>query len=294
MPQTYAARILSGHELEHFLLSVQGVHGLRLAEGAVSFNAGLTVDIAAITANSCLVNGTLLAAVGATTQTMAAADGTNPRRDVVWVDTTGTIGTTTGTAAAAPALPDIGSVSGGSTVTRLALAEVYVAAGAVSVSGQITDKRQRIFGRGRTLFVQPHAIAGTATLATNRGDFGVTNIGTAAADGSAIFGLALPTNFGVLTKAVIVLSPGQTGTLRYNVATDFGANGEARTANSDSIAATDLAVTADNIVEISMLAALDGVAALDYIGLTFQREGSHANDTITDCYIIGLQLEFWP
>ena len=301
MPATFAARILSGWEIEHWLLSVQGIHGMRLTEGAVTFSAGMTVAIAAITAQSCIVNNTLLGAVGSTTQVMAAADATNPRRDVVWVDTAGVIGTTTGTpaaetATAGPVLPDIGSVSGGSTVTRLALAEVYVAAGATVLSASvITDKRQ-LTGRSVAVDLMVHAITGTATLATSQGDHGAANIGTAAADGGAVFSpWRVPVGFARITTAVVTGFPGQTGDLRHNTATDSGATGEARTLNSDSIATATLAVVANQVIDISVAGALDGIAiaAGDEVGLVFNRLGTDALDTITDFYVTGLHILYW-
>mgnify|MGYP001577441095 CR=1 FL=1 len=299
MPLTYAARILSGWEKEHEALTFGARnHGFRLGgtEGQVTFSAGMTVAIAAITAQSCIVNGTLLAAVGSTTQVMAAADGTNPRRDVVWVDTAGVIGTTTGTAAASPVLPDIGSVSGGSTVTRLALAEVYVAAGATVLSASVIIDKRPLTGRSVAVDLMVHAITGTATLATSQGDHAAANIGTAAADGGAVFSAwRVPVGFARITTAVVTGFPGQTGDLRYDVAVDSGATGEARTLNSDSIAATTQAVVANQVIDISVTGALDGIAiaAGDEVGLVFNRLGSIAADTITDFYVTGLHILYW-
>lgn len=301
MPAVFASRVVSGWELEHSLLHVQQIHGDRLVEGAVSWNAGLTLDIAAISASSCIVNGTLLAAAVAAGQvTLTAADPTNPRRDAVWVNNAGVYGATAGTPAAetattGPALPDIGSVSGGGTVTRLLRAEVYVPANAITVQNQITDKRQRI-GRSVAVDLGVHSITGTATLATNIGDHGAANIGTAAADGSAVMQTwRVPVGFARIITAVITGIAGQTGNLRYSVATDSAATGEARTTNSDSIAATTQAVVADQIIDIDVTAALDGIAiaAGDEVGLTFNRVDTATTDTITDFYVLGLKILYW-
>ena len=287
----YANRSLSGWELEHLGLGIQGVHGLRLAEGAVTWNAGMVLDIAAITAQSAIVNGTLLAAVAGGQVTITAADPTNDRRDAVWVDNTGTFGSTAGTAGASAvtrALPDIGT-------TRLLLAEVYVSAGATTVQNQITDRRQRC-GRLVPVDLMVHAITGTATLATSQGDHAAANIGTAAADGGAVFSpWRVPAGFARIVTAVVTGFPGQTGDLRYSVTTDSGATGEARTLNSDSIATTTQAVTANQLIDIAVTGALDGIAiaAGDEIGLVFNRLGTDALDTITDFYVTGLHILFW-
>jgi len=103
---------------------------------AISPNSGMILDYAAASAGQVQVRGTLLtAAISASTVTIAAADGTNPRIDVVTVDTGGTVAKTDGTAAADPAPPSISA-------TEMALAYVYVAAGVSTInSADITDAR---------------------------------------------------------------------------------------------------------------------------------------------------------
>ena len=112
--------------------------------GQVTTSALLTLNVGAIPAGACVVNGTILGAVSGSTVNIGAADATNPRRDIVYVDTAGAFGVTAGTAAAIPAPPAL-------TAARLALAEVAVAAGATSISsGDIADMRQTLpFGRVR-------------------------------------------------------------------------------------------------------------------------------------------------
>ena len=111
------------------------------AGGAVTANAGMTLSVAAIIANSgVVVNGTLdtTGYAGGTT-VIATADATNPRRDYVWYDGAGAIGNTSGTAGTRPKLPDL-------TAGRIALAEIYVAANDTTISGatEITDRRHNI------------------------------------------------------------------------------------------------------------------------------------------------------
>ena len=105
----------------------------------------------------------------------------------------------------------------------------------------------------------------------------------------------VPVGFARITTAVVTGFPGQTGDLRYDVAVDSGATGEARTLNSDSIAATTQAVVANQVIDISVTGALDGIAiaAGDEVGLVFNRLGSIAADTITEFYVTGLHILYW-
>jgi hypothetical protein len=123
------------------------------------------------------------------------------------------------------------------------------------------------------------------------GDYAGDYIGSASANGNYRIAAAIPTGFGAITKGVAVLISTGDGTMRYSVTTDFAAHGESRTANSDSIASTDLVVTADNLIEIDIRAALTGLAENDYLGLNFLREGAHANDTTSSVIMLGVLLE---
>ncbi|MCR4341804.1 MAG: hypothetical protein NUW01_18165 [Gemmatimonadaceae bacterium] len=139
------------------------------------------------------------------------------------------------------------------------------------------------------IFFSLNGVGGTATF---EGNHQVAPIGNATQDGIAYFSVPIPTGFTTLSKAVIVCYPAQTGDLRYSVATSWGADGEARTANTDAIAATTRAVTADEMDAIDVSAALTGIAAGDYVGLAFTRLGSDVLDTITGFRVLGLLLEY--
>jgi len=95
-----------------------------------------------------------------------------------------------------------------------------------------------------------------------------------------------------LGHVYVLVIPGGTGNLRYHVDTNFGDPcSELYTAHSDSIAATQVAVTVNQITCIDITAAFTGVALGDVVGLEFTREGSHALDTVNaDCYYLGILL----
>lgn len=142
------ARIVNAQFLERLASAHDEQYGFFSdADGAVTAGSGLTVAVAVIPANACVIDGTVETThVAATQQTMSAADATNPRRDLVYVDQAGAIGTVTGTPAASPVLPTLAA-------DRLALAEVYVAASAtVLAASDIEDLRQPL--SRRTVFVR--------------------------------------------------------------------------------------------------------------------------------------------
>jgi hypothetical protein len=98
---------------------------------AVTSNSNMTVAIAA---GIVAVNGVRASVTGANS-TIGTADTTNPRIDLITVNSSGTIATTAGTAAAVPLLPSIPS-------TSVVLAMIYVPVDdTVIATNQITDKR---------------------------------------------------------------------------------------------------------------------------------------------------------
>lgn len=88
----------------------------------------------AVASGTVIVAGTVAAVTGANS-TIGAADGSNPRFDLITVNNSGTLATTAGTAATNPVFPAIPADS-------IVLAAVYVPAGDTDIdSNQITDKR---------------------------------------------------------------------------------------------------------------------------------------------------------
>lgn len=156
----------------------------------------------------------------------------------------------------------------------------------------IDNKFSTLAGRG-IIWVQPHAVTGTATLASSTGDYGGASVGDSSSNGGCYFSWAMPSDFTTLHSAIIVfLNPAGSGTIRYNVTTDFAADGENPQTNSDSISSSEQAIVDAKVTTQSIAAALTGLAASDFVGLLFTREGSHANDTLTTVVVLGILLEY--
>ncbi len=149
-------------------------------------------------------------------------------------------------------------------------------------------------GSAKSQLILGHAISGTATLSNFSSNiYSATLIGSASADGIVGFNARMPTGATSVSKALVLCMSEETGVLRYSVSSAFAAEGEAHSANTDSIAETDTgSVTGSVQREIDVTAALTGVAANDTIGLQFTREGAHANDTLTILKVWGLYLEY--
>lgn len=143
MPNDFvASRALPAQSLTRLAAGVEGTYVFpEDAGGAVTPSSGLTLNVAAITANRVTINGVLEStAYAGGTVTLDAAD-INPRRDIIYYDQTGAVGKHTGTAVAVTA------TTGPSTPSleddEIAVAEVYVAGSAVTIAaGDIVDRRQ--------------------------------------------------------------------------------------------------------------------------------------------------------
>ena len=139
MVATFTSRVVSIEQMGRIGAAIDGTFGMLAAEGAVTTSANLTVAVAAITASSYVIAGNkITTAYAGGTVTSDAADGSNPRIDIVTIDTSGTVAIAKGTAAATPIPPTIGA-------TKLELAMLLVASSATSfTSNDIIDRRQRI------------------------------------------------------------------------------------------------------------------------------------------------------
>ena len=102
-----------------------------VAGGAVTTNSNMTVAVAA---GTVLING-LHYTISAGNGTIATADSSNPRFDLITINTSGAIVVTAGTAASNPVFPAIPA-------DDAVLAAVHVPAGDTAIAtAQITDKR---------------------------------------------------------------------------------------------------------------------------------------------------------
>ena len=114
------------------------------AGGAVTPSSGMTLAVAAIAANTVTIEGALVSsAYAGGTVDIPASDPVYPRRDLIYMDDTGTVAVAEGvplplTATSGPALPTL-------TAAQIAIAEVYVDLDATSIAaGDITDRRQGV------------------------------------------------------------------------------------------------------------------------------------------------------
>lgn len=168
---------LSSQEVERLALTIAGIYSVPSdAGGAVTDGAsGLDVDVAAITANKVIVNSVLdTTGESGATVTIDAADGSNPRRDWVYYEPGVGFDSKAGTPAAlsatsGPVLPDLDS-------DQIALAEVYVDAGATTLSSaDITDKRLASPQKTTTLFIPASAMVSPSTNGAADGSTDGTN-----------------------------------------------------------------------------------------------------------------------
>ena len=282
----FGSRVLGSEQLERLSKGIDRTFGI-VTGGVVTVNAGLVLNVSAVAANDYVIAGAVQAnAYAGGTVTLDAADATNPRLDIVYIDTSGAVGKVTGTPAATPAPPEIGD-------TRLALAEVIVVANdTVIASGDIVAKAQKLVIT--PMICDPHAVSGTATLASSANTpYGGALLGSAAADGIGYFRGRMPVNFQGLRKAVIVGLPNGTGNLRHSSVTNWAAHGEAMGTHTDSIAAATVAVTDNQMTEIDVSAGFTSIAALDNFGFAWTRLGTDALDTITDFEAHYLYLELY-
>lgn len=144
----------------------------------------------------------------------------------------------------------------------------------------------------RTMFIPCHVVTGTATLSVLIDDYATTVLGDATADGAGMFSGRLPSDFGTLRAAYVAVRVNDTGNMRYQVDTEWAADGENYIAAGGAIAASTKAITADELEVIDISAALAGLEAGDWFGVRFTRLGSDALDTVTNAYFLGLYLEW--
>jgi len=128
---------------------------------------------------------------------------------------------------------------------------------------------------------------GSGGALSNNGDFAIRTL--TAGGHKAIMSFRLPNDFASLTSVKVLIIPATTGTFDWSATTDWGANGEAYNANSDSATADGQAATDTQILELDISAAFTGVAANDNIGCTFTLD---VLTTTTVVGVIGLDVKY--
>ena len=105
----------------------------------------------------------------------------------------------------------------------------------------------------------------------------------------------LPLDFQQLISAQVIVLPRSTGDLRWNISTAWGklCADEDYNQHTDSIAATETAVTDNKLSCVDISAAFTGVAAGDLIGFQFTREGGDVGDTLNaECAYLGARIRY--
>ena len=107
------------------------------------------------------------------------------------------------------------------------------------------------------------------------------------------FNFRVPSVFHELIRSRLEVVPtAATPTLRWGVTTDWAACGEAYNTGTDSIATADEDLTQNEVECLNLDAAFDGIAAGDHVGVTFSRNGAHANDDAGDTHILGFWMQY--
>ena len=139
---------------------------------------------------------------------------------------------------------------------------------------------------------QPHNVSGTATLAANDGLATGASLGDASNDGIGYLTIQVPADFSAIHSAIAIGFPTTNANLRWSIATQFGAAGQAQNTHTDSIATATVAVLNTYVVNFDIAAALTGLAAGDVIQFAFTREGADAEDTVSGFFLQEIKLEY--
>ena len=118
---------------------------------------------------------------------------------------------------------------------------------------------------------------------STEGDFQRVNMAT----GSYVhFNFMVPADFSTLTPVKVVGIASAAGNMDWTVTTDFGAEGEVFTTNSDTDTANGVGQTANQILLVDISAAFTGLAAGDVVGVKFA--------TDNDCFYqpVGLVVKY--
>lgn len=185
--------------------------------------------------------------------------------------------------------------SGAGTIGRnAAMTQAQAEAGTETEERPVTAQRirQAIDALAGNVAIFIPATAGDENTAVQREDpgtgYSIIEFVDGVTDASVLTGFLPYTP----TTISIVAFPEGSGDVRLSFATDFGASGESRSANTDSIAVAQYAVTNITIVVIDVTAAFTGAVLNDYFGISMTREGGNASDTINASFkFLGLLIE---
>lgn len=177
---------------------------------------------------------------------------------------------------------------------EIPLAAVRInAAGAITLITDLRDYVSTLLQRKQLQISPQPRVLGTALWADNScggagGDHAVVDL--IANNDGAIFEFVVPFDFISLRSAVVYYIPNGTGTWDYRVGSGFGGCGENRCAGLDTFNAAAVPVTTVIVTCMDVLAALDGIAAGDLVGLLVERMG--VGGATTSLQIAKLVIEY--
>ncbi len=114
------------------------------------------------------------------------------------------------------------------------------------------------------------------------GNWDVVQIGTSQ---SVHFAFQVPEDFETLDAATVVVIPDASETIQWDVLVSVAANGEAHDNDDRSALDETLAVTLNNLTELSVAGVLTGVAAGDYVAIDFQSDTANIR-------VVGFEFDF--
>ncbi len=97
-----------------------------------------------------------------------------------------------------------------------------------------------------------------------------------------------PRDFGSVTEAVVLVNPLTTATHRFDLYSDYAANGEAYTTNSESDLNHDYSLIALQLYEIDVSGLLSTPVAGDYGGIRLHGDATNTPDAL----VIGLRIKY--
>lgn len=109
-----------------------------------------------------------------------------------------------------------------------------------------------------------------------------------AEDEVAYMSFFVPHDYSSIVEAVVMIIPAAGFTHRFNLYSDYGANGEVYSAHSEAALDVDVALTLGYIDELDVSGILSALAAGDYVGIKVLADGTNTPNV----YVVGLRFKY--
>ena len=283
----FAVHDLDFDNLTHYLANTLGngvISGLAVTERGAGAN--MSVDVAAGDARA---DGTLRNFASVTNVVISTSDPSNPRKDLVVINSAGSIVILAGTPeAATPSgqvrrftlTPSPADLTDGDMI----LAEMWVGAGVTSILNADISSRSidAIFGDKEMFW--PAFPSGGATRSQNQLWDGVL---IDASGEDALMGGLTPDDFSSLIEAVVLIIPGATDTAwDADIFTRAAAVGENRTTHTAFDTTTTYNITLDILFEMDVSGLLTFLNAGDYFTVSIEQKET------TSVIVHGLRIKY--